>query len=273
MAVVNVAGLYAIVEYKERQTLEKQYALYGDKATYDLWQEAQKLNIKANTEQTREFVKNGGTQQAGAGQTDAASPDITLSQDEIASLKKDAYLEGDADAKILVVEYSDIECPFCIRQHNESKAIQAVKDALKSDVVTTFKNNRGVNHDGTEAKAVAVLCAGKLGGTEAYAKYYKALFETTTGAFPRYALSASTTESLVGLATSQGLKTSDFESCLKNKDTLARFTAETAEASRYGLGGTPGTMIINTVTGKATKIEGAYPAEKFITEAQRMLGA
>lgn len=42
-----------------------------------------------------------------------------LTTDELSNLKKDAYIQGKADAKILVLEFADFECPFCKRMYDD----------------------------------------------------------------------------------------------------------------------------------------------------------
>jgi predicted DsbA family dithiol-disulfide isomerase len=65
------------------------------------------------------------------------------------------------------------------------------------------------------------------------------------------------------IAKKLSLDATKWQSCVDNKDTLAMFTAETAEANKYGMGGTPGTLLINVKTGKYTTVEGAYPFSSF----------
>ena len=62
-------------------------------------------------------MKKGASANQQAGEQEA--PPKKLSQDELASIKKDAYIEGNKSAKITLIEYSDLECPFCIRQFKE----------------------------------------------------------------------------------------------------------------------------------------------------------
>ncbi len=61
-----------------------------------------------------------------------------------------------------------------------------------------------------------------------------------------------------------------WQSCYDKKETLAQFSTETQEAQKYGLGGTPGTMIINVKTGKYATVEGAYPYEKFVANIEAL---
>lgn len=75
---------------------------------------------------------------------------------------------------------------------------------------------------------------------------------------------------LPALAKSLGLDTTKWQECVDKKDTLSQFSAETQEAQKYGLGGTPGTMLINVKTGKYATVEGAYPYEKFVANIEAL---
>ena len=166
--------------------------------------------------------------------TNTQTPQATkeLSADVVASLYKDAYIEGNKNADITIFEYSDLECPFCIR-HESDGTVKTVLAKYGDKVNHIFKNNRGVNHPGTEAKALATLCAGSVGGAEKYAAFYHAVFAQSS------MQSVVEVSKLPEIAKSVGLDVTKWQSCVDKKETSARFTAETAEANTYGLSGTP----------------------------------
>lgn len=64
-------------------------------------------------------------------------------------------------------------------------------------------------------------------------------------------------------AKASGVDEVAWKKCVEEKKTLARFTAETQEAQSVGLDGTPGTLILDTKTGKYYTVKGAYPAQEF----------
>jgi protein-disulfide isomerase len=87
-------------------------------------------------------------------------PGGTLTQDQIAAIKKTAFVEGAANAKISIIEYSDPECPYCIRQYGD-KTVENAVAAFPGSVNHIFKVVQGVNHPGTEYKSLAAICAGE----------------------------------------------------------------------------------------------------------------
>jgi protein-disulfide isomerase len=184
---------------------------------------------------------------------------------QIEKIISGAALEGNAQADIVVIEYSDMECPFCIRQYSETKLRESLVTQYGDKVVFAFKNNRGVNHSGTEAKAVGTLCAKKVGGNGAYAKFYHTIMDGTTqsAVFP--------VANLAQAAKTAGVDVAKWQSCFDKKETAAEFAAETQEANSLGLGGTPGTLILNVKTGKYTTVEGAYPIANFVQKIDSLM--
>ena len=68
-----------------------------------------------------------------------------------------------------------------------------------------------------------------------------------------------------------GVDITKWQSCVDTKETMTRFGAQTAEAQKFGLGGTPGTLILNTKTGKYATIEGAYPYTAFTAKIDELM--
>jgi hypothetical protein len=125
--------------------LDLEYAKVGGKENFELMQKAQRFSFQDQLAQVKQYVsgrEKGGPAPSNNG-TESTSNDVkTLSQEEIALLKKDAVIEGDKNAEVTLIEYSDMECPFCIRQHNEEKAIENVRAKYGNKVNSTFKHNR-----------------------------------------------------------------------------------------------------------------------------------
>lgn len=78
----------------------------------------------------------------------------------------DSYVFGKADAPVTIVEFSDLQCPFCSRFH--APLFEAVK-AYPNDVKVIFKNFPLGFHDRARPAAKAALAAGLQG------KYYEML--------------------------------------------------------------------------------------------------
>ena len=248
--------------------LANEYAKSGGKENYDLLAKAQQLQMAEQIPQIKQFIesKEGGSK-TGTESGATAAVKTTLTQDEIAAIKKDAFIEGNKDAIITLVEYSDLECPFCIRQFTD-KTIQKVHDKFGDKVNSAFKNFRGVPHENAEIEAEASLCAGNLGGTDAYVAYYSAIFSRSKGGNG----TGFSKDALLPLAKELKLDTKKFQACMDSNKNIERFDAETAEGAKLGVQGTPGTVVINNQTGEYELIAGAYPIAKFEEVVTRLLG-
>jgi protein-disulfide isomerase len=247
----------------KKAILELEYAKVGGKANYEIVQQATLLQMKEQIPQMEQYIKTKGGTAPSDGTTTAPSQPAptpaptTMSQDEIKAIISTASIEGNKNADIIAIEYSDMECPFCIRQFHDTKLQPTLATQYGDKVGFAFKNNRGVNHNGTEAKALGALCAQSVGGDKAYISFYHAIMNGTTQS------SMFAVDKLPGIAKDIKIDTKKWQTCVDSKATLAKFEAESAEARKYGLNGTPGTLLINVKTGKYATVEGAYPMSEF----------
>lgn len=265
--VATLAGVYGLLNLSEARLLERQYAQYGSKENFELAQKAQLKQFNEQIESIKEYVAGGANPNAPTQQEPENGP-ATFADTDLSAVKDGAYIAGDASAEILLVEYSDMECPFCIRQYNESRAIQEVVAKYGSKVATIFKNYRAVPataHPGAQAKAIGALCAGKIGGTTAYNKFIGGVFAKST------LQSVVPVSELPTIATESGIDAAAWQACVNSDEMTARFAAENAEAVRFNVGGTPGTLIINTKTLKTAFVSGAYPKETFFEKIDSLL--
>lgn len=182
----------------------------------------------------------------------------TLTAEQITALKKDAVVEGAAAAKFTIVEYSDPECPYCIRHHNDKTIENTIGAYPAGEVNHIFKVVQGVNHPGTEYKSLAILCAAKLKGAEGFVGMYSEILSQST---PQASIP---TTKVMEIAQSLKINTSDLEACITNGDTKAQYAANWAEFQTFTQSpGTPGNIVINNETGKWKLIAGAYGSASF----------
>lgn len=255
--------------------LNTEYAKAGGKENYELLTKATGLQMTDQMTQIKQFIESKEGKKPSAGNTstgsESATPTATqtktLTQDEIAAIKKTAYIEGNKDATITLVEYSDLECPFCIRQFKDG-TIQKAHEKFGDKVNSIFKNFRGVPHENSEAEANALLCAGDLGGASKYIAYYNAIFTRTKGGNG----TGFSKDALLPLAKELKIDGTKFQACVDSKKNIARFDAETAEGQKLGVTGTPGTVVINNKTGEYELIAGAYPVSEFERVINKLLG-
>jgi predicted DsbA family dithiol-disulfide isomerase len=248
----------------KKALLEIEYSKVGGKANYDIMTQAQQISVNdpqnpSNITAMKKYIAEAqGKQPTPDSDTPTAPVGATLSPTDLATILSGASLEGNASADIIAIEYSDMECPFCIKQYHDTKIQDSLRAQYGDKVAFAFKNNKWVGHPGTEAKAIGSLCAKKVGGDKSYAAFYHAIMDGTTqgNLFP--------VSGLPGIAKKIGLDVTKWQACVDNKAMATVFAAETLEAQKYGMSGTPGTLLINVKTGKYSTVEGAYPFSAFV---------
>ena len=101
---------------------------------------------------------------------------------------------GNKNAEIFIVEYSDLECPYC-KRYNDTASEKLIKK-WSDKVGFVFRHFPLKKHPSAFAEAVAVECAFELGGEEKFISYKQAIFSETKsdGAFPETRLDAIAVE-------------------------------------------------------------------------------
>ncbi len=99
--------------------------------------------------------------------------DISATTD-LAPVNDEDWIRGDDDARITVITYSDVDCPFC-KKFN--KSITDMMADYKDDVRWVFRHMPIDNlHPQAREKAETAECVGEIGGAEAFWTYVDALF-------------------------------------------------------------------------------------------------
>lgn len=84
----------------------------------------------------------------------------------------DRYL-GNIDADVVIIEYSDIDCPFCKKFH---PTLERISQEYGSKIAWVYRNfPLDSLHPEARTKAEAAECVGQLAGNDVYWKYLKTL--------------------------------------------------------------------------------------------------
>lgn len=170
---------------------------------------------------------------------------------------QDVDSQGKFKGKILVIEYADLECPYCITQHNDNQVIQKLKSEYGNLISYTFKNHLGVNHPNTKQKALVGLCIAVNKWPQSYDSYVDQVFK------------ASKVNNNIGMdgvkkiALWLGITEDQYNSCLNDSKLNDLFMSTTNEATNLGLQGTPSTLMVNLDTKEALSLQWAYSYEAF----------
>lgn len=263
VVVAQVASTAFFSDLTVEKMKEFEYEQRGGKETFDLLNKAQILQIKGQLDQIKDFIKNSEAQNP-SGSTETPSASKTMSSEEVAALKKDSYFAGTENARILAIEYTDPECPFCIRQSKDG-ILKTLLSKYEGKVAYAHKPFQAVPHEGAEPKSLAALCVGKIAGAESYNAYFDAIMDRSTQS------SVMPVDQLVPLAKELKIDAAKFSACFDAKETKPLYDAYTAEGRKYGVSGTPGTLLVDTETGKYELIAGAYPIDSFTQAVDGLL--
>jgi protein-disulfide isomerase len=163
---------------------------------------------------------------------------------------------GDTNAKMAVIEFTDFQCPFCLR-HRVQTFPQIDKEYIQTGKLRYIVRDFPLgNHPQAFKAAEASHCAGDQGK---YWQMHEILFSN------QKTLSLS---SMVQHAGALGLKTPIFEQCLRGGKYATQVRQDFAEGVAAGVRGTP-TFFLGLVepTGRTMRsrlvIRGAYPYSRF----------
>lgn len=168
----------------------------------------------------------------------------------VKAVSKDDHIRGNANAKVVLIEYSDYECPFCKRFH---PTMQQVMQAYGDKIAWVYRHFPLSFHQNAQKEAEAAECVYEQGGNDAFWKFTDKIYDKTTANGTGFAL-----DQLGPLAKEVGVNQQKFQSCLDSGKYTAKVNQDLAEGQAAGVTGTPGTIIM--VDGKAKSIiPGALP--------------
>lgn len=173
--------------------------------------------------------------------------------------EKRDHIRGAKNAKVTIVEYSDLECPFCKRFH---ETMQQVVQKYGNDVRWVYRHfPLDSLHAQARTEALATECAGEQGKFWEFTDLIIA--ETPSndgldlGKLPDYAKQV-------------GLNVSKFQSCLDSKKFASKIQEDEQDAQRAGGQGTPYSVAIGP-NGELIPINGAQPLAAVEATIQQFL--
>lgn len=142
---------------------------------------------------------------------------------------------GASNPKLTLVEYSDLECPFCGQFH---PAIKQVAEELSGEVAWVYRHFPLTQiHQNALPAALAAECVAQMKGNDGFWTYINGVFAQ---------------QKLIGkpliesLAAAQGITAADLEACMAKDETLAVVQKQFNDAVAAGGQGTPFTIILDS---------------------------
>jgi protein-disulfide isomerase len=164
-------------------------------------------------------------------------------------VRADGPSKGSPAAPVVLVEFSDFECPAC--KNNEAMVSRLLAE-YGDKVRLVYKHLPLPMHKHAFGAAQAAVCAGEQGN---FWGMHDLLFEQAGG------LSA---DALRGYAARLGLEAAAFDKCLESEESRAAVTRDSEEAGAAGIRSTP-SFVLN---GKLVVNPGSLPAFKELIDLE-----
>lgn len=168
---------------------------------------------------------------------------------KVSPVTDEDWFRGSPDAPIVIVEYSDYDCPFCSRFHSTMNTVVESSNGQVAWVYRHFPLEQ--LHPQAGAVASAAECVGELGGDEAFWEFSDAYFAA------RGAGDATAHNILIPqIVTDIGVNRDAFSTCFESERHADKIQADFTNAAETGGRGTPWSILI-APDGKTYPINGA----------------
>lgn len=160
------------------------------------------------------------------------------------------HVYGDANSKVILMEYGDFQCPYCGETY---PGLKAISNDYKDQIAFVFRNFPLTTlHVNARAAAAAAEAAGQLGGNDAYWKMHDALYDNQ--ATWENMSGSDLTDTFTDYAHSIGLDETKFKAQLANNTTNInqKISFDQALGNKVGVDSTPsiylnGTKLSDTI--------------------------
>jgi protein-disulfide isomerase len=184
------------------------------------------------------IVYTGG----GRGGTQVGNPTKQIAQEtaevEVAPVTEKDHIRGNPNAPIVIVEYSDYDCPFCKNFHETMQRIMA-KYGADGKVAWVYRQFPIQQlHPNAPKIAEAAECVANLGGNDAFWKFSDLIFgeravneQTNILKLPDYAVQA-------------GVNKDKYLECMNSGTFAQKVADDITAATKAGARGTPYSILI-----------------------------
>ncbi len=189
---------------------------------------------------------NAPTQVGNTGENEQVTADV-----EIAPVTEKDHIRGNPNAPIMIVEYSDFDCPFCKSFHATMNQLMAEygKEGKVAWVFRQFPLEQ--LHPNAPKTAAASECVASLGGNDAFWKFADSVYGDRTTNEP------ANISKLPEYAEKAGVNKEKYTQCVTAGTFTQKITDDVALALKTGARGTPYSIMI--VGDQQGVINGAQP--------------
>lgn len=222
-----------------------------------LWQKVNNLSGSTAT--------NTGTNVAAGDAAAPAQVNGKLTEDQaknVPALSDSDYVKGNKNADLVMIEYSDLECPFCQRFHPTA---QQAMDEYGDKIAWAYRHYPlETIHPRAIPSALASECVGKQAGSEGFWKFVDTVFSDQA----KYLTDAGLKEA----ATLSGATAAAYDTCVTGKEFESKIREAITTGTTAGVTGTPATFLMNK-KGEIWLVPGAVPYESLKSTIEEALNS
>jgi protein-disulfide isomerase len=174
---------------------------------------------------------------------------------KVAEIGDNRATRGPKDAPIVLIEYSDFQCPFCSRGF---RTVEEVMSKYKGKVRFMYKHLPLDFHPLAEPAAKMFEAIALQDNEKAY-KFHDEVFSNQDK------LKDNGEKFLESAAKKAGADVAKMKKDMNGEEVKKRIEADMAEAKKFGFSGTPGFLV------SGVSLKGAYPKEEFEKIIDRIL--
>ncbi|MCB5162621.1 DsbA family protein [Marinomonas algarum] len=179
---------------------------------------------------------------------------------DLAPADKNIY--GDLNARFTLVEFSDLECPYCKRFHDTAKE---VVDNSAGNVNWQWKHlPLGFHNPVAKQQAIAAECVRDQVGNRAFWVFLDDIFQNTR-------LNGQGVPDLNAIISGVGADVDKVNQCMSEGSFEQKVESDIQLATSNGVNGTPATFVVDSYTGKSQLLGGAQPTEAIMSVIRKMI--
>lgn len=176
------------------------------------------------------------------------------STDDVRPVDSNDHVLGNPGAEVVIVEYSDFECPFCKRFHDTMNQVmnEYGKDGQVAWVYRHFPLDQ-LHPVKARTEAIASECVSEIGGNNAFWGFANRFFELTPSN------NQTDIETVIPqIVRELGIDEQQFNTCMNSGKYDQHIESDIANAIETGGRGTPWSVVI-APNGKTFPLSGSQP--------------
>ena len=167
---------------------------------------------------------------------------------------------GDPDAPLVMIEYSDYQCPFCNRYFVQTEPAFNESYVRSGEVrVIYYDFPLESIHPNAPAAHASAICVGQQGSAEQFWEMHAELFRSVE----EWQDASSPQVTFARLAGAIGVDMTAFEACISDSATIAVVEDRVNQAIAQGFNATPSFQVVRAQDQATFQLIGAQPYDQF----------